>query len=363
MRPERDAFDSDAFAATPDVEPQLTRRSRREINPARDAADRVRLLLSIPPYLLSKRDGVEIARLARDFRISISTADELIRVMAVSGLPGPDGLYMPYDLFDIDWDLFLKDRIVRVTNHVELTRAPRLTAKEAATLIAGLRYIEALAGPSDRRSIRSLRQKLAAGARIPSANTIEIEPPPMPPHIDVVRAALESKTQVEIVYQNAELVRSTRIIEPLRIDLVTSSWYVRAYCHSRKDVMTFRIDRIVDATPLRRRQKTNVSPDDLGDELFDPPASGLHEVVLEMPANMVRLITEFSPRSLAGAEPGVARVSVTIGSLRNLARVVASMPGNIRVISPPEAVRAVSMWVTEALASYPASKKRSGAKR
>lgn len=360
---QNDVFDSDAFVARPDVEPQLTRRSRKEINPARDAADRVRLLLSIPPYLLSKRDGVEISRLARDFKISISTADELIRVMAVSGLPGPDGMYMPYDLFDIDWDMFLKDRIVRVTNHVELTRAPRLTAREAATLIAGLRYIEALAGPSDRRSIKSLRDKLAAGAMIPSANTIEIEPPPMPPHIDVVRSAVETATQVEIVYQNADLIRSKRVIEPLRIDLVASSWYVRAYCHSRKDVMTFRIDRIVEATQLRRRRTTKVSPDDLGDELFDPPATGLYDVVLEMPANTVRLINEFSPRNLAGASAGVARVGVTIGSLRSLARVVASIPGNVRVISPPEAVRAVSSWVNEALSAYPSPKRRTGTKR
>ena len=42
--------DEDEFVAAPDVEPQQTRRSRREINPAKEAADRVRLLLSIPPY-------------------------------------------------------------------------------------------------------------------------------------------------------------------------------------------------------------------------------------------------------------------------------------------------------------------------
>ncbi len=358
-----DPFAPEAFAASPDAEVQQTRRSRREINPAREAADRVRLLLSIPPYLLGKKDGVELARLARDFKISVSTADELIRVMAVSGLPGPDGMYMPYDLFDIDWDLFLHDRVVKVTNHVELTRAPRLTAKEAATLIAGLQYIEALTGSSDRRSIKSLRDKLSAGAKMSTVNTIEIEPPPSPPHIDKVRKALDTGMQLEIVYQNADLKRSTRTIEPLRIDLVASSWYVRAYCHTREDVMTFRIDRIIEATHVRRKRTTKISPEELGDELFDPPATGLYEVVLEMPVNTARLLSEFAPRTLAGASPGYTRVSVTIGSLRNLARVVASMPGNIVVLSPPEAVRAVSSWATEALAEYPASRKRSASSR
>lgn len=349
----------DEFVAVPDVEPQQTRRSRREINPAKEAADRVRLLLSIPPYLMGKKDGVELSRLARDFKISVFTADELIRVMAVSGIPGPDGMYMPYDLFDIDWDLFLHERFVKVTNHVELTRAPRLTAKEAATLIAGLQYIEVLAGSSDKRSIKSLREKLSAGAKAGSVNTIEIEPPPTPPHIESVRQALNTATQLEILYQNSDLKRSERIIEPLRIDLVASSWFVRAYCHIRKDVMTFRIDRIIDAKPTRRRRTTKVSPDDLGDELFDPPATGLFEVVLEMPVNTARLITEFAPRTLAGAKPGFTRVSVTIGSLRNLARVVSSMPGSIQVLSPPEAVRAVSSWANEALAAYPTPKRRS----
>jgi len=355
--------EDDDFVAAPDVEPQQTRRSRREINPAKEAADRVRLLLSIPPYLMGKKDGVELSRLARDFNISVFTADELIRVMAVSGIPGPDGMYMPYDLFDIDWDLFLHDRVVKVTNHVELTRAPRLTAKEAATLIAGLQYIEVLAGSSDKRSIKTLREKLSAGANVGAVNTIEIEPPPTPPQIEKVRIALESGTQLEISYQNADLKRSKRIIEPLRIDLVASSWYVRAFCHTRQGIMTFRIDRIIEATPVRRLRTTKVSPDDLGDELFDPPATGLFEVVLEMPVNTARLITEFAPRTLAGAKPGFTRVSVTIGSLRNLARVVSSMQGSIQVLSPPEAIRAVSSWANEALVGYPASKSRARSSR
>lgn len=356
-RAKDETVESDDYAAVPDVEPQQTRRSRREINPAREAADRVRLLLTIPPYLMSKRDGVPIARIARDFKISISTADELIRVMAVSGLPGPDGMYMPYDLFDIDWDLFLHDRIVKVTNHVELTRAPRLTAKEAATLIAGLQYIEALVGLSDRRSVKALRDKLSAGAKVAPVNTIEIEPPPTPPHIDKVRKALDSGMQLEIDYQNADQKRSTRIIEPLRIDLVANSWYVRAYCHKREDVMTFRIDRIVEATSLRRRRTTKVSPDDLGDKLFDPPESGLFDVILEMPVNTARLLSEFAPRTLAGAPQGLTRVSVTIGSLRSLARVVTSMSGSVQVLSPPEAVRAVTSWANEALSGYAPAKK------
>jgi proteasome accessory factor C len=353
---EFDLLSDKAHEASPDVDESATRRSRRPINPANEAADRVRLLLTIPPYLMS-RGEVPISRLARDFNISISTADALVRTLAVSGLPGSDGSYMPYDLFDIDWDLFLKERIVFVTNEVELRRAPRLTSREAATLVAGLQYIETLPGISDRRAIKTLREKLAKGANVNAGGAIQIEPPSTPPLIEIVRKGLESRTQIEITYQNADQKRSTRFIEPLRIDLVASSWYVRAYCHTREDVMTFRVDRIVEAKSTRRKHTTSVTADDLGDELFDPPATGLHTVVLEMPANAVRLISEFAPQNLAGAETGFARVSVTIGSLRSLARVVSSLPGTIRVISPPEAVRTVTSWAKEALAAYPASRK------
>ena len=355
---EVDVFSDDAFRAAPDVDETTTRRSRRPVNPANEAADRVRLLLSIPPYLIS-RGEVPISRLARDFNISVSTADALVRTLAVSGLPGSDGSYMPYDLFDIDWDLFLKERVVFVTNEVELRRAPRLTSREAATLVAGLQYIETIPGITDRRAIKTLREKLAQGANVPSANAIQIEPPPTPPLIEQVRKALETKTQLEIVYQNADQKRTTRFIEPLRIDLVASSWYVRGYCHTREGIMTFRIDRIIQATSTRRKHTTSVSADELGDELFDPPATGLHTVVLEMPANSVRLITEFAPQQVAGAPAGHARVSVTIGSLRSLARVVASLPGTIRVVSPPEAVRAVTTWAKDALSAYPVSRKSS----
>jgi proteasome accessory factor C len=353
-----DLFSDKAFQAAPDVDESSIRRSRRPVNPAKEAADRVRLLLSIPPYLISKGE-VPLSRLARDFNISVSTADALIRTLAVSGLPGSDGSYMPYDLFDIDWDLFLKERVVFVTNEVELRRAPRLTSREAATLVAGLQYIENIPGITDRRAIKALREKLAKGANVSSANAIHIEPPPTPPLIEEVRKALDTKTQLEIVYQNADQKRKTRSIEPLRIDLVASSWYVRGYCHTREGIMTFRIDRIIAATNTRRKHTTRVLAEELGDELFDPPTSGLHTVVLEMPSNSVRLITEFAPQQLAGAPAGFARVSVTIGSLRSLARVVASLPGTIRIVSPPEATRTVTAWAKEALSAYPASRKPS----
>ncbi len=355
---EIDPLSDEAFRAAPDVEEKPTRRSRREINPAKEAEDRVRLLLSIPPYLMRKHE-VHIQRLAKDFKISVSTADELVRIMAVSGLPGRDGTYMPYDLFDIDWDLFLADRIVRITNEVELERAPRLTSREAATLIAGLQYIESIPGITDKKAVKALREKLARGARTSVSSPIQIEPPASPPLIEQVQKALDSRTQLEIQYQNADLKRSARTIEPLRIDLVSSSWYVRAYCHTREGVMTFRIDRIIEATNTRRKQTTKVSPDDLGDELFDPPATGLHTVVLELPQNAVRLISEFAPQTVAGAEKGMARVSVKIGSLRSLARVVASLPGTIRVVSPPEAVRAVTSWAREGISGYSAPRKKS----
>ncbi|CAB4571430.1 unannotated protein [freshwater metagenome] len=234
-----------------------------------------------------------------------------------------------------------------------------MTSREAATLVAGLQYIENIPGITDRRAIKALREKLAKGANVSSANAIHIEPPPTPPLIEEVRKALDTKTQLEIVYQNADQKRTTRSIEPLRIDLVASSWYVRGYCHTREGIMTFRIDRIISATHTRRRHTTRVLAEELGDELFDPPTSGLHTVVLEMPSNSVRLITEFAPQQLAGAPAGFARVSVTIGSLRSLARVVASLPGTIRVVSPPEATRTVTAWAKEALSAYPASRKSS----
>ena len=46
---------------------------------------------------------------------------------------------MANDLFDIDWDLLDEQDLIVITNTVGLERTPRLSAREAAALLADFR--------------------------------------------------------------------------------------------------------------------------------------------------------------------------------------------------------------------------------
>ena len=62
-----------------------------------------------------------------------------------------------------------------------------------------------------------------------------------------VEAAIESQSQIKIVYTSSESDEATtRAIEPREVKVLNGHTYVRAYCNSRDAWRTFRVDRIKD---------------------------------------------------------------------------------------------------------------------
>jgi len=102
------------------------------------ATDRASLILQLVPYLIGHGE-VSVVDAAEEFDVTPEQMREMVEKLTVIGLPGEGGFWqMANDLFDIDWDLLdEQDRIV-ITNAVGLERTPRLTAREAAALLAGL---------------------------------------------------------------------------------------------------------------------------------------------------------------------------------------------------------------------------------
>ncbi|NUT59029.1 MAG: WYL domain-containing protein, partial [Agromyces sp.] len=127
------------------------------------APDKLVFLLSFVPYLLERR-VVDVSEAAQHFGMTEEEIRDAVRLIATSGLPGETGTYQPNDLFDIDWDSFEEDDVVIVVHHVAIDDAPRLSAREAAALIAGLQYLSASPENAGSASLASLMAKLTAGA-------------------------------------------------------------------------------------------------------------------------------------------------------------------------------------------------------
>ncbi|HET8895732.1 MAG TPA: WYL domain-containing protein, partial [Protaetiibacter sp.] len=168
---------------------------------AQKAPDKLVFLLSLVPYLL-ERQVVDVAEAAAHFGVSDDAIRDAVKLIATSGLPGATGTYQPNDLFDIDWDAFEDDDSIVIVHHVAIDDAPRLSAREAAALIAGLQYLTALPENANSASLASLLAKLDAGAsatptRIGVAETEADE------SLALIREAVADGRQLEFDYRNA----------------------------------------------------------------------------------------------------------------------------------------------------------------
>jgi predicted DNA-binding transcriptional regulator YafY len=67
--------------------------------------------------------------------------------------------------------------------------------------------------------------------------------------IVMLSRAVYERSSLEIVYASGEGETSSRTIDPYGLVLHAHAWYVPAYCHLRRDLRIFRVDRIRVATP------------------------------------------------------------------------------------------------------------------
>ncbi len=319
------------------------------MTPKLGANDRVTLYLSLVPYLL-QHSPVSVTEAAARFHVSVADMRDLVRKLSNLGIPGTEGYYLPNDLFEINFDLFEDDDVIDLLNAVGIEATPRFSGTEAATLVAGLQFISGVVDAEDRPSVTALIQKIGLGASASPANILVSTPEP-PIDITALRHALSAHNRVHFEYRNARGENETRTVSPLRLDLIGDTWYLRAWCHLRDAARTFRLDRIEGLT------ETNVaiSPEhqalELSETLFDVRDTDL-AVVVRLAENALPLIAEYHPVIESAASEGAVLATIRFAHLTNVARCVARYPGIITVVEPPEAIRAVANYASDALNGY-----------
>ena len=316
--------------------------------------DKLAFLLALVPYLL-ENDGVAVAQAAVHFDLDEERVREAVRLIAVSGVPGDSRQYQHGDLFDIDWDAFLDDDRIVLTHQVAIDDSPRFSAREAAALIAALQYLSALPEDADRAALASLTAKLTRGASTPpSALAVDaggIEPPALA----TVRRALANSAVLVFTYVNGRDEHEQRAVEPLRVESVDDSWYLRGWDRARTALRTFRLDRMsevrIDAELAPER------PDDvvLPERIFSPSKQDT-TVVVDLPAAVVPLIADYlADRPVLEPSPdgaGRVRTRLRIAHLHGLKRLVTARGGLVRVVEPDEARAVVAEWAAAGAAQY-----------
>lgn len=312
-----------------------------------EAIDRVNMLMVFVPYLI-EHSPLKVHELATTFDIEPAQVRELISLLAMSGIPGDSGLYQHQDLFDINWDAYEEHDVVELWNHVGLDATPRFSAREAATLVAGLNYLRGVVNPKLELQLEQLLAKIAQGSSSTPQN-ITVDSVKHPASFDALSVAISNRTTVRFEYQTSTGVHSERLVSPLRIDVIGFAWYLRAWCHDRQALRTFRLDRLSALANADAVFTSPVKPEELSDELFSP---GGEDIVAEVRTteSFLASLREYAPELISGAHNGFVRVHIRFAELPSVVTFAAKYAGYVEVLTPAHVRAAVATWAAAQLA-------------
>ncbi|GAA1692832.1 WYL domain-containing protein [Microcella alkalica] len=316
-----------------------------ERRPPQRAGDKLALLLGLVPYLIDEV-RVSVTDAAAQFDVTPDQMRALVGYLTGTGDPGPDGLYLPQGLFDIDWDDFEERDIIRFRS-APLDQRPRLSSREAAALLAGLQAVSAMPGFSERADVERLMTKLARGASGEVA-PVSVQSRSSDALRETVAAAVTAGDRLRIDYVTTRGDREERDVDPIRLESVDDVWYLRGWCLTRDAERTFRLDRMASAEAIGPAESHAPSTTDAG-ELFRSDADDLL-VTVELPASALPLLSDY-----LGADDSVeyagnrAIARIPLAHEGVIGRLAARIAGVGAITAPPEARRAAAAWARAAL--------------
>ncbi len=311
------------------------------------ALDRAALLLQLVPYLLGKGE-VSVAEAAREFDVAPAQMRAMVERLTVIGLPGERGYWqLPNELFDIDWDLLEREDVIAMTNTVGLERSPRLTAREAAALLAGLQLARTLPGVADNELVTGLLAKLSRGASSAPPAVI-VAPGPVDGVREVVDRALRARVAVSFTYRAPGAGPTLRTVDPIKVHIANDQWYLQGWCHTRQAVRTFHLDRVSDPelTDIPAVHGADPVP-----ELFAPSDD---EVVarFRVPRDVAPLLADYLERADIVDDGDASIASLRLADEQSLKRLAARRGGDVELLEPTGARRAAAAWAAAGLAQY-----------
>ncbi len=311
------------------------------------ATDRAALILQLVPYLIGKGE-VSVEEAADEFEVTPDQMRGMVEKLTVIGLPGDGGYWqMANDLFDIDWDLLDERGIIVITNSVGLERSPRLTAREAAALLAGLQLASTIPGVGDTDLFAGLLAKLARGASSAPAEMI-LASAPVDEARNAVSEALRERVAVSFTYKAPDAPATTRTVDPVKVHIATGQWYLQGWCHLRQAMRTFHLDRVSDL------RLTDIPITHAGDAVNGWFESVDTDIVarVRFPDAVTSLLGDYLDRAEVETSNGVSTATMHVADEVSLRRLAARRGGELEILAPEGARHAAAEWAAAGLAQY-----------
>lgn len=287
---------------------------------------------------LVQREGeIHIEDAASRLGLSLEAIRKAMETLVKSGGVRSDG----HELlpFNFDWDLFHEEGVLSFLEAGIIEDAPRISMRQASAIAAGLSYLRALPEFASEIEIEDLIKLLASSQPASTPPTIAYEVGTVGADVATLRKAILAAQQITCNYINQRGEAGDRTLEPLRLDIQNSQWYLRAWCPLSEMVKSFRLDRMRQVTinsEVRSAAATVAlaAIDEEEDRLYIP---GEHdtEVVVEVDPEAYDLVAEYTQiDSPKGDSTGTIQVTIKVGYLPNLGHLISKYGGAARVISP-----------------------------
>ncbi|MBG0567417.1 helix-turn-helix transcriptional regulator [Actinoplanes aureus] len=312
----------------------------------RASADRLGRLLNLVPYLLA-RPGIRVAEAAADLGVTDKQLREDLELLWVCGLPG----YGPGDLIDMAFD---GDRVT-ISHDAGIDKPLRLNPDEALALVVALRMLAETPGIGTRDAIERALAKIESAAGDLADAPVAVRLPANQEKLAAVRAAVDSGHALRLTYYTAARDETTeRVVDPMRMLMVSGFAYLEAWCRRAEGTRMFRIDRIDAFTELAEPSAPPVGavPHDVSDGVFRPGPE-LPLVTLRV-GRGGRWITEYYPVEEVRREPAEWLVTMRVTDLGWAQRFLAGLGPDVTVVAPPELVERIRSQATTALDQYAA---------
>jgi proteasome accessory factor C len=311
--------------------------------------ERYNFMLALTGYLIQNRHQ-RIADVAQHFRVSEQEIRDAVVTISLSGV----GMYRPDELFFLDYDL-LEEGIVDVSFAPTLESVPRLSTRQAAAIVSGLSYLESVLDDSDRAEVAELMNLLSDGGRRTTDLPFKVHPSRVDLEVTLTRQAISEDRLLSCSYINAANEVSSRQIEPISMESSDSIWYLRGYCRTKKEVRVFRLDRMRDIA-LEKEKLVRA-------KYLETDSTGIYsvsendtKVVFDIDPAGFGMIADYKPEYPVIGDKTL-RVTIPIGDITTLGRVVSKYSGHVRVIEPEAARRVVFEYASRALGSSSSSEK------
>ncbi len=311
-----------------------------------DAAERLRCLLAILPWLAS-RGGAPIAEVAVRFGLPPDEVIALLELAACCGLPP----YSPDQLIE----LIVSDDWVTANLGAHLSRPRRLSAAEGFTLAASARAILAVPGSDPSGALSRALAQLEAVLGQHLAVAIDLDEPSL---LDPVRQALGAGRALEIEYYSASRDElTTRRVDPWSIFTEGGHWYLDGWCHLAGGVRHFRIDRIRAA---RAQAQPDVRPGQGGEPGGRPshqgpvfaPGPGATLARLTVPSSARWVIETYPTEHVQEGSDGRLEVTLAVGGEAWLERLMLRLGPTAEVLEPNDLTQVGRRAATRLLARY-----------